>query len=219
MNELVFIENRNVVTDSLTVAEVFEKSHDKVLRDIRNLTCSHDFRLANFGESSYVNAQNKNMPKYLIKKDGLAFLVFGYTGQKASEYKEEFIHAFNRMEMELRKPKVLSEKEQLKASMRLSLETSEEVGVLKGEVLDLKEKVNNKITLDHGEQQALHHEIKKRVEKLADDYGVDEKEKRAMYSQIHSHLRRAFSCPSYRVVKQKDYEESKAWVKSWRPLI
>lgn len=34
--ELVFIENNRVVTDSLTVAEVFDKRHDSVIRDIEN---------------------------------------------------------------------------------------------------------------------------------------------------------------------------------------
>jgi anti-repressor protein len=219
MNELVFVENGQAVTDSLTVAEVFGKRHDSVLRDIRNLDCSEGFNLHNFVEVEYLDDRNRTYKKFLIKKDGLAFLVFGYNGSKAGEYKEDYIVAFNQMEEELKSPRILTEKEQLKASMRLSLETSEEVGLLKGEVRDLKEKVNNKITLDHGEQQTLHHEVKKRVEKLAADYEVEDKEKRAMYSQIHSHLRRAFSCPSYRVVKQKDYEEAKSWVKSWRPLI
>lgn len=34
MNQLVFIENNRVVTDSLTVAECFNKNHNHVLRDI-----------------------------------------------------------------------------------------------------------------------------------------------------------------------------------------
>nr|WP_250622204.1 Rha family transcriptional regulator [Bacillus subtilis] len=43
MNQLVFIEGDQVVTDSLTVAEVFGKRHDTVLRDIRNLDSSKEF--------------------------------------------------------------------------------------------------------------------------------------------------------------------------------
>jgi Rha family phage regulatory protein len=219
MNDLVFIENGQAVTDSLTVAEVFGKRHDLVMRDIRNLECSIEFNLLNFAEIDYTDDRNRTYKRFLIKRDGLAFLVMGYTGTKAAQYKEKYIAAFSRMEEQLKQPRILSEKEQLVASMKLSIETSGEVGMLKGEVQDLKEKVNSKITLDHGEQQTLHHEIKKRVERLAEFGGYDEKQKRSMYSQIHSHLRRAFSAPSYRVVKQRDYEEAKAWVKSWRPLI
>lgn len=37
MNKLVFINNEQVVTDSVTVAGNFEKRHDNVMRDIENL--------------------------------------------------------------------------------------------------------------------------------------------------------------------------------------
>lgn len=43
MNKLVFVKDNKVVTDSLTVAETFGKSHDKVLRDLRELGCSKEF--------------------------------------------------------------------------------------------------------------------------------------------------------------------------------
>lgn len=33
MNLIVFIKGNQVVTDSLTIAEVFEKRHDSVLRE------------------------------------------------------------------------------------------------------------------------------------------------------------------------------------------
>ena len=48
---------------SLQVAETFDKRHDIVLRDIRVLDCSNDFRLHNFVESSYQNEQNKRCRK------------------------------------------------------------------------------------------------------------------------------------------------------------
>lgn len=216
MNELVFIENGQAVTDSLKVAEVFGKRHDLVMRDIRNLECSEEFNLLNFAEIDYIDDRNRTYKKFLIKRDGLAFLVFGYTGAKAGEYKEKYIGAFNKMEEELKKPKILSEKEQLMASMKLSLETAEEIEVIKNDVELIKHQVSEEITLNHGQQQTLHHEIKKRVESIKNDYELT---KREIYSQIHSHLRRAFSAPKYIFVKRKDYEEAVSWVKSWRPLI
>lgn len=56
MSNLVFIKGKEVVTDSRTVAKVFGKSHDKVLRDVRELECSEEFSLANFGESTYTKS-------------------------------------------------------------------------------------------------------------------------------------------------------------------
>lgn len=85
---LVIVKDNNAVTDSLKIAEVFGKSHDKVLRDIRGIGCSEEFRLANFGESTYTNSQNKEMPMYYMNRKAFTLLVMGYTGKEAMRYKE-----------------------------------------------------------------------------------------------------------------------------------
>lgn len=91
------------VTTSLIVAEVFGKRHDNVLRDIENLSCSDSFRLLNFEETPYTNLQNGQTYKmYEMTKDGFSFLVMGYTGEKAGQFKEAFINEFNRREMMLK---------------------------------------------------------------------------------------------------------------------
>ncbi|WP_455994359.1 Rha family transcriptional regulator [Porphyromonas endodontalis] len=91
------------VTTSLIVAEVFGKRHDNVLRDIENLSCSDSFRLLNFEETPYTNLQNGQTYKmYEMTKDGFSFLVMGYTGEKAGQFKEDFINEFNRREMMLK---------------------------------------------------------------------------------------------------------------------
>lgn len=102
-NGIVFKgQNDQVLTNSLIVAKVFNKVHAKVMRDIENLSCSQEFRVANFGKSSFTNEQNKVFPMYEMTKDGFTFLVMGYTGQKAAEFKETYIKAFNDMEKKLR---------------------------------------------------------------------------------------------------------------------
>ena len=99
MKELVFKgESNQVLTNSLLVSEKFGKEHNKVIRDIQNLSCSDEFRAANFGVSSYISLQNKELPMYVMTKDGFSFLVMGYTGVKAGMFKEEYIKAFNKME-------------------------------------------------------------------------------------------------------------------------
>lgn len=219
MNKLVFEQNGDLVTDSLKVAEVFGKRHDAVLRDVRNLECSEEFNLHNFAEVDYVDDRNRTYKKYLIKRDGLAFLVMGYTGKEAAKYKEDYIKAFNEMEAQLKSPRILSEKEQLMASMRMSLEASEEIGVIKKKVVGLEERFDNELTLKHGQSTALHHQVKIRVEELWENgtHGTLES-KRQMYMRLHSQLKRAFQAPTYREVKRIDFHEAMAWVKTWRPL-
>jgi len=87
---------------SLQVAETFEKRHDVVLRDIRFLDCSDDFRLHNFVESSYQNEQNKRQPMFYMTKDGFIFLVMGYRGKKAAAFKEAYIQRFNDYEQQIK---------------------------------------------------------------------------------------------------------------------
>lgn len=100
---LVFKSDKgNPVTTSLLVAEKFEKNHSHVLRDIENLSCSKEFRESNFGLSSYTSQQNKELPMYVMTKDGFTFLVMGYTGDKAGKFKEDYIGAFNQMEQTLK---------------------------------------------------------------------------------------------------------------------
>lgn len=84
---------------SLKVAEVFGKRHDNVLQDIKALSCSEEFRFLNFQETPYIHPQNGQEYKmYYITKDGFSFLVMGYTGEKAGEFKEKFINEFNKRE-------------------------------------------------------------------------------------------------------------------------
>ena len=102
MNELITIKKDKAVTSSLKVAEMFHKNHAHVLRDIEALDCSPDFRESNFGLSSYKSEQNKRLPMYYMTKDGFTFLVMGYRGKKAAEFKEDYIKAFNLMENTLK---------------------------------------------------------------------------------------------------------------------
>ena len=133
MDNLVFRgQNDQVKTNSVLVAKVFNKEHGKVMRDIANLKCSNDFRAANFGLSSYVNEQNKEFPMYEMTKDGFTFLVMGYTGQKAAEFKEAYINAFNEMEVELKsqQTKQLSAAESLLQSVQLLVAHERQLEIL-----------------------------------------------------------------------------------------
>lgn len=41
---------------------------------------------------------------YYMTRDGFTFLVMGFTGKVAAQFKEDYINAFNRMEAELKTP-------------------------------------------------------------------------------------------------------------------
>ncbi len=109
--------DHKVTTTSLMVAEVFEKRHDHVLRDIQKINAPksgaiEERGLPKFGESydpvaefwrlnfeprTYVNEQNKAQPMVEMTKDGFTLLVMGYGGEKALLFKIAYIAEFNRM--------------------------------------------------------------------------------------------------------------------------
>lgn len=100
MKELVFKNNGQIVTNSLLVAEKFEKEHRHILETIRTVmrTAENSALLHMFHETTYLSSQNKELPMYLMNRDGFSLLVMGFTGQKALNFKLDFISAFNEME-------------------------------------------------------------------------------------------------------------------------
>lgn len=129
-------KNNTLITDSLTIAETFQKNHKDILKSINNLECSEEFRQRNFAPSSYKSIQNKELPKYLITQDGFTMLVMGYTGSEAMKFKEMYINEFNRMRIELENrdkpaiPRSFAEALQLAADLqreteRLAIENTE----------------------------------------------------------------------------------------------
>jgi Rha family phage regulatory protein len=110
MNKLVFIENDRVVTDSLTVAEVFRKEHRNVLRDIeiqiKKLEEAGEIEWGqlNFEQTQYQNPQNKQWyKKYYLTEEAFTLVAFSYITPEAMKMKVKFIQEFKRMKEELQK--------------------------------------------------------------------------------------------------------------------
>jgi len=103
MNELVKINSKNeIITDSITVSEIFKRNHKDVIESIKNLDCSEVFSQRNFSPSNYIDKQGKQRPCYEMTRDGFTFLAMGFQGKKAAEFKEAYIKAFNDMETKIK---------------------------------------------------------------------------------------------------------------------
>lgn len=99
----LYEKDSQIYCDSLQIAEIFNKRHDNILRDIYKITqpksgLSEQFIKLNFEESSYKNNQNKKQPMFLLTKNGFAILTMGFTGVKAMKFKEMYIRKFEEME-------------------------------------------------------------------------------------------------------------------------
>ena len=132
---------------SLQVAEHFGKNHKDVLRDIRQLLESDEdgFGERNFALSSYLSEQNKELPMYVMSKDGFVLLVMGYTGSEAMRMKKAYIARFNEMEKALQANAPTSLPEALRAYANM-LEENELIRRQRDEAIRTKAWISDKKT-------------------------------------------------------------------------
>lgn len=105
--KLVSVQEGEVFTTSRQVAELFGKEHRNVLRAIRLLDCDEEFTALNYELTDFIDKNGDFRPEYLISKDGMLFLVMGFTGKKAAQFKLLYIRAFNWMMEQLQEDQEL----------------------------------------------------------------------------------------------------------------
>ncbi|HDO1314675.1 Rha family transcriptional regulator [Aeromonas veronii] len=93
--KLVSAQEGEVFTTSRKVAELFGKEHRNVLRAIRSLDCDEEFTALNYELADFIDKNGDSRPEYLMTKDGMVFLVMGFTGKQAAQFKLLYIRAFN----------------------------------------------------------------------------------------------------------------------------
>lgn len=93
-------EKGTPVTDSIKVAGVFGKQHKNIIQAIRNLlgSAENSAHARWFYESTYLDAQGKKRPMFIMNRDGFSLLAMGLNGAKALQFKVAFIDQFNKME-------------------------------------------------------------------------------------------------------------------------
>lgn len=108
MNEFGLMAGTDCIprVDSRKIAEVFDKQHYNVLRDIERIIApdsglSREFTALNFEFSKYTDSTGRKLPCYHLTRDGFVMLVMGYTGEKAMRFKEQYITLFNEMEQQI----------------------------------------------------------------------------------------------------------------------
>ncbi len=134
MKEIVFKgQNNQAMTNSLLVAEKFEKQHKDVLEAVRKLTSAENSADLSqmFAEVELPDTYGRMRPAYIMNRDGFSLLVMGFTGEKALRFKLEYIDAFNKMEQAIKTggfqiPQTLSEALRLAAEQAETIETQQQ---------------------------------------------------------------------------------------------
>lgn len=111
--------------NSIEVAEMVGKEHNKLLRDIRTyieqLAESKIGQGDFFQESAYKDANNQTRPCYNVTKKGCEFIAHKLTGVKGTEFTAKYINRFHDMEDTIRYgiPDSLSPQLQLLINMEM----------------------------------------------------------------------------------------------------
>jgi Rha family phage regulatory protein len=102
INDLVFYKDGKGITTSRVVAHKFEKQHKNILQIIDTLFNNNidnykinKFNELNFKLVNYLDEKNELRKAYEMTEEGFSLVALSLTGQKALEFKIDFINAFS----------------------------------------------------------------------------------------------------------------------------
>ena len=90
------------VTELVKVSEYFNKRHDHLLRDIRNLLDVDHTLDQQFIATTYTNVRGKTYPTFYVTKEGFYLLVSSFTTKRAIKWKREFFKQYEEMEQHIK---------------------------------------------------------------------------------------------------------------------
>lgn len=176
--------------DSREVAEMVEKDHSKLLRDIHRY--EEQFAEANIGlgdffqKSSYSDANSQTRPCYRITKKGCEFIAHKLTGIKGTIFTARYINRFHEMESIISEQKAEVapvQPEQLK-------QIGQEYAELKKEIRGIKSDLK-RISRSGGLQMAAYsgrYQYKDWIIRMLNV--IDESENEQFLSSIYTFLKR-----------------------------
>ncbi|NFF69087.1 phage regulatory protein [Clostridium sporogenes] len=203
MNNLQLINNKNLTLDSREVAEMVEKRHSDLTRDIRTY-CKYlaESKIAlgeYFIESSYIDANNQERPCYLLTKMGCEMVANKMIGKKGVLFTAKYVKRFNQMEQsEL--PKISTE---LRAILMLDNKT-----------IEIEEKVTNLenniplFNVECKELQALVRKVGIKVLGYKTPAYNDRSLRTKVYTDIQHQLKREFGVTRYEAIKRKQLDKA-----------
>ena len=197
-------------TDSKTINRNFQRNSERFVESKHYFALTGN-DLRDFKGSRQIDPSLKYASVlYLWTEKGAWLLAKSINSDQAWDAYEMLVDEYYKMQNQV---KVLSEKEQLMASMKLSLETAVEIEVVKKEIAEVRDIAENQVTLDHGEQRRLQKAVAIKVYEIeADPAG-----QRRMFKELYREIKDRFAVASYKDVKRKDLQNAIRYVDAWLP--
>ena len=205
---------------SLEVAEMVGRTHDNVLKDIRNVikqigsVKNHE---SYFSETSYRNSQNKELPCYLLTKKGCELYSTRMTGAKGTQFAVAYIERFNQMEDHIKESRMqlpTDPMEILKLTFEAQENTDKKVKEVENRVTDLEENM----VLSAGDYGYISRRINQRVSEVARGFGKITQEQRGkLYVDINSGVKTVTGVSTRTQLRNRHYETVLDFINDWEP--
>lgn len=222
LKDLVIMKDGKAVTDSLKVAETFEKNHRDVLKATRNLT-AQNFAVKNmFSETTYINKRGQVQPIIYMDRDGFTLLGMGFTGKKAMEFKLKYIEAFNKMESYIRKQEAVKQLPQTpEGQIRLLLESSVHTDERLTNVEEDIDLLKNKSEIDSNQRFQLQKVRNKRAIEVCGgkDSNFYKTKSRKVFMELAHDFKEYFEIPRYDALRKEDFDKAIEFVEGWYPSV
>lgn len=205
--------------DSREVAEMIDMQHKNLLKKLREYEEILDgSKLSTpqfFIKSTYINAQNKEQPCYLLTKKGCEMVANKLTGEKGILFTAQYVNRFEEMEKKITQPQLPSSPmEVLKLTFDALTQTNENVS---NHEYRIKELEDNKL-LNPGEYNYISKAVKNKVKQVMSelDMNLIGKQKSQIYHAINRDLNCFIGIKTRSQFKAKDFNKALEFIQNWQ---
>lgn len=222
MNTLTVMQNETQTIDSREVAEMVEKEHNKLLRDIRiyieQLNQSNFGHVEFFQESSYQDGKGEIRPCYLVTRKGCEFIANKLTGVKGTAFTAKYINRFHDMEDTIKSGILENLSPELQAifahDARMQIQ-DRKISIVETRV----DKLENTMVVDHGQGKELQDIGRNRVMTILQGRNSnaykDKSLSKRVFAAIWRDYKEYFNINSYHNTPVARFEEAKDYLKNW----
>ena len=215
MNNLVIMKNQQAVTTSLQVADVFKKEHRHILEAIDRLRKDVPNFRQMFVEGSEPDSYGRDRRIYYMNRDGFTLLAMGFTGQKALQFKLQYIDAFNQMEDHIKNGLPETPEEKLLLTMDVTNRTVKRVTKVENRVTNLEENQ----TLAPGEYNYITHQVNKAVARYIQGHklSLSNIQRSKLFKDINQGLNEVTGIKTRTQLRKKNFDVADEFINNWEP--